>query len=68
MMIALLDRAKVKHAARFGADQIAEAIHIKAAGPGEVADREFHMAGAYDIERRIELRLADRHRGFYGGL
>ena len=68
MVVALLDRPQIERARLLGADQIAQAIDIERARPGEVAHGQFHMAGAHDVERRGEDGLADGHCGFYGGL
>ena len=61
MMVALLDAAQVKRILGLIADQKPEAIDIEGARAAEIAHAELDMAGAHDVEGRVENRVADRH-------
>src|SRR5580658_3557958 len=61
MVAPLLDAAEIEGVLAFVADQKPQAIDIEGAGAAEIADAELDMAGAYDVERRIEDRVAEGH-------
>src|SRR3954462_9819953 len=60
-MVALLDGAQIKRVLVCVGHDIAKAIDIERARPIEVRHAEFDMAGAHDVERRIEDRIAEGH-------
>ena len=61
MMIALLDAAQIERVLGLVADQKPEAIGVEGTRPRKIGDAQLDMAGAYDVERRIEDRIADGH-------
>ena len=64
MVVALLHSPQIKRVAVLCANQIAQAIHIKAAGADQVAHRKFNVAGAHDVEWRIEHSGTEGHWRF----
>jgi len=60
-MVALFDAAEVERILGLFADQKPEAIRVEGPRPPEIGDAQFDMACAYNIERRIEDRIADGH-------
>ena len=59
MMAALLQRAKTDVRARFLSHLQAKSVHVKCARRPKIPYREFKMAQADDIERRMKVRLAE---------
>ncbi|WAP71373.1 hypothetical protein [Jiella pelagia] len=62
-MAALLERPQIDHIARLVGDLKAERIDIEGPRFRQIADEEFNMAQANDVEGGIELRLGNGHRG-----
>ena len=61
VVVALLDAAQVERILGFVAHQKAKAIDIEGARARKIAHAKLNVAGAHDVERRIEDRVADRH-------
>jgi hypothetical protein len=64
VVIALFHRAQEDRILVFRGGEITEAVDIEGAGCREIAYAELDMAGADDVERRGEVRLADGHGRF----
>ncbi len=66
VMIALLDRPQIDGVLGLVRHQQPEAVDVEGARTGEVAHAELDVAGAHDVEGRIENGLADRHASPWG--
>jgi len=67
VVTALLDPAQPDRVGILVAHDQAHHLDVEVAAGGEVARREHEMAGARDVERRIEIGLRNGHCGFLFG-
>jgi hypothetical protein len=63
MMVAFFHPAQIERVGTLIAREQPQTIDIKCARTGDIAHAKFDVAGAHDIERRIEIGFADRHAG-----
>ncbi len=61
VMATFFQRAQIDGAAGLVGDLQAQRVDVEGARPDEVGDRQFDMAEAHDVERRIEVWCGQGH-------